>query len=387
MDIKYQIIILGQCQDNRNEIESCFMEQISLLGVHEDNIIFIDRDSFVSQYSPISPSFSLYFGSEKELQIDDEIIKELLDKSVLILPIYYHKESFMEYTPEILHKLNGFLLESKNDINSIVNFTLEGLGLLRQSRRVFISYKRSESSSIAIQLYEKLEKNGFDVFLDTHSIKPGDPFQDVLWHRMTDSDVVIIVNTPNFLKSKWTKMELARANSMSICILHILWPKVHLNSRAELSLVYKLQDKDIEVDQNNDLSIINETVIIDIVKKIESLRARSLVSRRTNIVNEFIQMAKDLDIKVDLQPEQNMTLEKNNKKILILPTVGVPKSEVYYKSHNFFSNKSLSSFDVAYLLYDNRYVLKNWLEHLDWLDNYLPVKAIKIVEVKEWLKS
>ena len=30
---------------------------------------------------------------------------------------------------------------------------------------------------------------------------------------------------------------------------------------------------------------------------------------------------------------------------------------------------------------------EKWIKHLDWLDNYLPVKTIKIVKAEEWLKT
>ena len=60
---------------------------------------------------------------------------------------------------------------------------------------------------------EALERNNFDVFLDTHSIKQGEPFQEELWHRMTDCDVIVLLNTKGFLERKWCKKEIAEANA------------------------------------------------------------------------------------------------------------------------------------------------------------------------------
>ena len=54
-------------------------------------------------------------------------------------------------------------------------------------------------------MYEALESHHFDVFLDTHSIEKGEPFQEELWHRMTDCDVILLLNTPDFLESHWCK--------------------------------------------------------------------------------------------------------------------------------------------------------------------------------------
>jgi hypothetical protein len=32
------------------------------------------------------------------------------------------------------------------------------------------------------------------------------------------------------------------------------------------------------------------------------------------------------------------------------------------------------------LVYDHRGVLDRWLKHLDWLDQHLPVRALKVTE-------
>src|SRR3546814_4229054 len=46
--------------------------------------------------------------------------------------------------------------------------------LFRSQRRVFVSYRRVESRAAALQLHDLLASRGFDVFLDTRDIRPGD---------------------------------------------------------------------------------------------------------------------------------------------------------------------------------------------------------------------
>jgi hypothetical protein len=41
----------------------------------------------------------------------------------------------------------------------------------------------------------------------------GVDFQSTLWHRMADSDVVILLDTPDFRTSHWTQRELSQANT------------------------------------------------------------------------------------------------------------------------------------------------------------------------------
>src|SRR5580693_1170618 len=96
---------------------------------------------------------------------------------------------------------------------------LEALALLRETRRLFISYRRSESRKVAIQLYEALDEKTFDVFLDTISIRPGEEFQKVLAHRLADVDVIVLLHTRDFIGSRWTITELTQANAMNVAIL------------------------------------------------------------------------------------------------------------------------------------------------------------------------
>ena len=105
-----------------------------------------------------------------------------------MVPVVPTLDRFSEFVPDDLRPINGMALRSEDpELERVASVLLEGLGLLRKSRRLFISYRRVETQGIAIQLYEQLDGNGFDVFLDSHSIRPGEPFQEVLWHRLADT--------------------------------------------------------------------------------------------------------------------------------------------------------------------------------------------------------
>lgn len=242
MKTTYQLITLGSDKDLIKDVLDGFYQRIAEMGISKSSITILDNKNFKKLYKANAPSFCLYFGYENSNFQDLDLIKILLTDATLILPIVSKFENFNEQIPEILRSINGFELSSTLDIEKLVSSILEGLSLLRLSRRIFISYKRDESSLVAIQLFESLEKAGFDVFLDTHSIRPGEPFQDELWHRMADTDVVVLLNTPGFLNSNWTTQELAKANSMSIGILQLIWPEHKLERDAELSLPFQLKN-------------------------------------------------------------------------------------------------------------------------------------------------
>ena len=379
MVTKYQVILIGDKNSLIGNILEALFRHVAELGLNKESILVLQDSNFYTEYKKNAPAFCLYFGNTigefKDLCILDSLLKD----ATLVLPVVTDLNEFGKSTPASLKNINGFELPSLNEVEKLVACILEGLSLLRLSRRLFISYKRDESSSVAIQLFEKLEKNGFDVFLDTHSIRPGEPFQEELWHRMADTDVVVLLNTPGFLKSNWTTEELAKANSMSIGILQLIWPGHTLEREAEISIPYQLKNSDFHENTLKD-----ETAKI-VVAQIESLRARSLASRRDNIITEFISSSCG-KIKADLQSEKFITVTSSNgKKHIVIPTVGVPQAFTYNQSIELVSRIKSNVVVDIYLLYDHRNIREKWLKHLDWLDSYLPIKSIKTVDVEQWL--
>ncbi len=379
MITKYQLILMGDKNILIKDILDTLFRHIVELGLNKESILVIDESNFHTEYKRNAPTFCLYFGNTVGDFKNLDLLDLLLNNANLVLPVVADLNEFVKSIPESLKNINGFELPSFNEVEKLVACILEGLSLLRLSRRLFISYKRDESTDVAIQLFEQLEKNGFDVFLDTHSIKPGEPFQEELWHRMADTDVVVLLNTPGFLKSYWTTEELAKANSMSIGILQLIWPNHKLEREAELSIPYQLIDSDFK-----ESKLKTETIKL-VVARIESLRARSLASRRDNIITEFISSARN-KIKTDLQPEKFIIVTSSNgKEHIVIPTVGVPQAFTYNQFEELVSRiKSNAAVDI-YLLYDHRNIREKWLKHLNWLDSYLPIKSIKIVEVDQWL--
>lgn len=389
MNTKYQLIFIGDSNPLRKEIEQTFIKRIGELGVDSRAIIFIDEKEFDNTYVANAPTYCLYYGNNNGVFSSHDILERLISDANLILPIVKDLRNFNQLIPESLRKINGFQLSSLKDLEPLIGNILEGLGLLRLSRRLFVSYKRDESSAVAIQLFEQFEKSGFDVFLDTHNIRPGEIFQDELWHRLADTDIVVLLNTPGFLQSNWTKEELAQANSMSIGILQLIWPKHKQEREAELSIPFQLKDEDFGNGHFSDSkSYLKNDTISQIISEAESLRARSLAARHDNIVTEFVKAAQSLKVDVNLQPEKFLTMrKKDGKEIVIIPTVGVPQAFTYNQSEELV--KRIKSKDVvaAYLLYDHRNIRKRWLEHLAWLDTYLPIKTIKIIDIETWLKK
>lgn len=388
MKYKYQLIILGTreypiVEEILNQIET----KITDLKLPKNILNIINRDN-IDEYVGNQPAFSIYFGDKEGNFNDLGITKKLIEDGTMILPIFY--TDFSKEIPKILENQNGIQFDN-NELDRIANIVLQAFELLRNTRKVFISYKRSESTSVAIQMYEALESHNFDVFLDTHSIEKGEPFQDELWHRMTDCDVILLLNTPGFLESHWCKEELAVAGSKQIGIVQLIWPNHTIESISHLSFPLKLESSDFEkgIYNNKDSSKLNNTKIREIVQQVESVRARNLASRQDNLITDFINIAKQCGRNITVQPERFLTEELSGKNIIYIPTIGIPQSTDCQSAeirHEFEKDPNNT---CIRLIYDDLRIRDKWLKHLDWLNNNFKkdIHTLKKQDFEKWLQQ
>lgn len=395
MKYKYQLILLGADVPEKQTILSKVLEKLKDLGLPESILKIIEATNFDQEYLGNQPAFGLYFGSVEGYHQHLDITDKLLNDGTMILPIYYGNPddgAFKKEIPCILSNQNGILFKH-NEIDRIANIILESFELLRSTRKVFISYRRNESTSVAIQLFEALESYNYDVFLDTHSIGKGEPFQDELWHRMTDCDVIVLLNTPKFLESHWCKEEFAEASSKQIGLVQLVWPNHGINnidSGSHISYPIKLNDFDFlnNIYNNKDQSKLVDGVVEEIIMKVESVRARNLASRQDNLITEFRNIASQVGRIVTVQPEKFLTEEINGRKIIYIPTIGAPQSTSCQSAeirHELSKNPNTS----INLIYDDLRIRDKWLNHLDWLNENLKkeIKTLKKQEFKSWLKE
>lgn len=387
MDFKYQLILLGSIDGTENEISALFLQRLEELKLQANFYEIVYSKDFDALYKGNQPTFTIYLGSQKGDFQDLEKIRRLINEGNIILPIF--KNSFSAEIPEILYNQNG-LKYSSNEKDKIANLILESFGKLRNTRKVFISYRRDESTSVAIQLYEALERNNFDVFLDTHSIKQGEPFQEELWHRMTDCDLIVLLNTHGFLESKWCKEEIAEANAKQIGILQLVWPNHSLEKMAEVCIPINLKPEDFLDNKFTDkgTSKLIQKKVLQIVQQAESLRARNLASRQDSLITTFLNIAKKYGKTMTIQPQRFITENiKENKRRIFIPSVGIPLSTDYNQSSELKKEIKEYSVDEVYLIYDNIRIREKWLRHLEYLNNWLDVKTIKKQEFELWLKN
>ena len=387
MKYKYQLILLGSLDLLADELIALFFQKIEELHLSKDSFLIINEGTFATEYKGNQPSFTFYFGDRNGKFKDVTIVETLIKDGSLILPIFY--KSFSKEIPKTVENQNGIKYD-KTQNDKIIDLALESFGKLRNTRKVFISYMRNESTSIAIQLYEALERNNFDVFLDTHSIKQGEPFQEELWHRMSDCDVIVLLNTPEFFTRNWCKEEFAEAGAKQIGVIQLIWPNHTLDNTSEVCFPFQLSKSNFvgEIYNDKDKSKFTDKYILELVQEVESVRARNLASRQDGLLTEFSNLALKHGKKVNVQPERFITEELgSNKRRIFIPLIGIPQSLDCNQSAEL--KKEITDYEIVsiYLLYDNIRIRQKWIKHLDWLNDYLEVKTIKKQEFDKWLQT
>lgn len=304
---------------------------------------------------------------------DSTELSQLVTSAIPILPLALG-DSFKQGLPPCLANINGIAMTGARDefVGRISTCILESLGLLRAQRKVFISYRQlKESRPTAVQLFEELSARKFDVFLDSHDVQFAQDFQEQLWHRLSDCDVLVMLDTPDYFKSRWTYEEFGRAEAKSLAILRVGWPG-HLASQV-LRLGEDLQLVAGDIDANNELS---DLAIQKIACAVERLRAKSIAVRHAALSSAFIDAVtfhRGTIHGVSVSRNISATLA-NGHKVVGVPAIGIPTSESLQHAWTCAAEVVGAS---AAIVYDHVGMQRRAFDHLQWL--HTQVKDVRWV--------
>jgi hypothetical protein len=129
-----------------------------------------------------------------------------------------------EKDKHILRRINAATW--KESIKDVLPAILARAEITSAVNRVFISYRRLETLPFALQLFDRLVHEGFDVFLDRFSISPGYDFQRRLSQELEDKAMVVLLESKSLRKSKWTQHEIDFAKRNRLGMLSLRMPDV-----------------------------------------------------------------------------------------------------------------------------------------------------------------
>lgn len=373
----YELAILGSVTPiERETLTATLSNMIGEFGLEIGTDVIIHDASTISERDLHAAFAAVYFGGSDH--IDEAAAQDVIRSSAPIIPTVPASSNFNEQIPGFIQYANGCMRRVDDpSLTDLAAALLECVGLLRQQRRVFVSYRRVESRVVAVQLHDLLTARGFDVFLDTHDIRPGDPFQDVLWHRLVDSDVMVMLDTPSYFESRWTRQEIGRARAKEIHVLRVIWPDHTPNKLTDLAETIYLDPKELDAAEG---PLANDTANA-IVLRLERLRSKSIAARYLSITGKLRADVEKIGASVEgVGAHRSIAIRLlDDSKIWAYPIVGIPTAEIL----NDIANKARHSNQgsVPVLVYDHVGIRDAWKAHLQWLDEQIrSVRAIKVSE-------
>jgi hypothetical protein len=356
----YQIALLGNPTPALEaEIRTLLEASVRALGMTLGDEVTLHVGS-----GPFSPAEKLsagvlYFGERNAPE--HQSLPVLLTKRIPIIPVASAPENFSLEVPKILHATNGVFICNTN-AERLIAILLESVGLLPRQRRIFVSYKRDESRDAALQIYEALSARLFDVFLDTHGIAEGAQFQEELWHKLSDCDVVLMLDTSKYFESRWTRAEFARALAKSLAILRIGWPGHDIDKRALLARNLQLVDGDFLPGG----LLFTDDAIKRIALALESSRTTSIATRYRNLVGAVEQGISQIGgavTGIGIGRKINLELP-DGRATFAYPALGIPTSPMM--------QEAIADHDKAVaIIYDHLGVRPQWLTHMEWLGAHI----------------
>jgi hypothetical protein len=381
----YEIGIVGSVSaTQRQALSATLTDLVGEFGLEVGRDVMIRCGADVRERNRHSAFVSTYFGSPDQLERD--IAQELVRSSVPVIPVVADGDEFSACIPDFLRHANALRLRAGDrNLEELAAAMLECVGLLRRQRRVFVSYRRVEARAAAMQLHDLLSGRGFDVFLDTHDVRPGEPFQEVLWHRLCDSDVMVMLDTPTYFERKWTRQELGRARAKEIHVLRVVWPDHTSHKAMDLAETIYLGARDLGGLDGP----IAEEAVETILSAVESLRSRSIASRYMSITGKLRVEVERVGAEVTgIGAHRAISIRlEDGRTIWAYPVVGIPTAELL----NDVATKAREAHqdETPMLVYDHVGISKQWRDHLEWLDeNIASVRAVSAVEagfkLPEW---
>ncbi|MFJ7007929.1 toll/interleukin-1 receptor domain-containing protein [Pseudomonas putida] len=359
MDARYSLALLGDFPNTiADEIEAALEERVSELGLvlHQDVTLYRGKARhFLPKFDRCCAALCTSINVAEEAAIE-----HFIDRRVPLIPVAYDPDRFAAEFPGKLGKLNGVAMSQGPAI--LATCLLEASSLIPRQRRVFLSYRRKQSTEAALQLYTELCARQYDVFLDTHGILPGEHFQEVLWQRLCDSDVLVYLDTSEYFEGRWTELEFHRASLRKLAILRVGWPGIAATNTNLISGQVQLEDSDLGADKH-----IQSDALAKILEKIELFRSKSVSIRYRDLLGKLTSSVEAAGGKVlGASSRRGLVVSMNNEKIVVYPELRVPTSESFYEA-----SLEEHSPPVAVIYNEEGIEERTWKAHMQWLGDRL----------------
>ena len=288
-----------------------------------------------------------------------------LENNLQVLPIIKDVKDCGVYIPKQIKSTNALELKDTDPIEKLKNFVLRYFGLLDVNRKIFISYKRDDCEGLARRLFNELCRKNYIPFLDSYVIEPGVHFQKHLKHELSDSELMIFINSKNYEASNWCKEELTKASEMQVGIVQLKFEESKTIQEAAFSHIVPLgsmRGKDDEYDDQ----------LSHIIDEIERYRAMGFELRRKSLITLMREKYHDVDFDIC----ENGLLVSSEAKCAAYLMNRIPSSYDLQRAEEIMYKKDakIAGFEKM-VVYYGLYCRHDISQHHGWLNKTsVPVK-------------
>jgi len=287
----YKVYLIHKDQDRRAErLRRSLANEIRVLKLKPD-LIRVETGAVLHPKAD-TVAVALFLGSAAS-KVDagcEASCKGALDAGIPVFPLVDDNVNVTDLVPSCLHPFNALFWDKSGGPKGVVLHALRSLGLTEYQRRVFISYRRSDSMLMGEQLWSVLSQQGFQVFLDRFSLEPGARFQDKLFEALDEKSFVVLVESPDVQDSSWVEEEFNYARKRNMGLLVLTWPQTIAMKRT-LPGVYEkyrlhLPPDELTVDSCGQGRLSQEFLTV-LAAEVEERHAAALLRRRRQLMGSI----------------------------------------------------------------------------------------------------
>jgi hypothetical protein len=297
----YRLVVLAADGAWCSEVVDAMKEALLAQVGREDLVAFEDVLSAPTDPAEAAPQTVVIFLADATSRADQALVAQLdeaHERLVPVLPAVRPGADVAAVLPDVLQPLNAVTWEPGGA--AAVRAILRLLGLIERERRLFLSYRRHDTSSLALQLREQLSRRAYDVFLDRFSVPPAADFQRRIDVELSDKAFVLLLESPSAVGSEWVQHEVAYALSHGISLLALSMPDTPKAARfPSVDKAFRLELDTNDLETARDASGSNDMVLTSdaletVLDEIETRYARQLRRRRASLLGsleEWLQQA------------------------------------------------------------------------------------------------
>lgn len=313
-----------------------------------------------------------------------DLVDEWIKAGTHVVPLFSESDSFSKCVPKPLSKVNAIKWSRTESTPKarIATDILAMIGLTEQDRKIFISYKRSDSQKIADQLHKQLTELNYSVFLDWVSIDAGKDFQKSLMQDLGEKAMVVLLESENLKDSEWVMAEVDFARRHKLGLLALTWPRVTKNRDLRVKSLpdgYRHRLASIK-------SKLTETQLTEVVEKIESVHAKAMTRRRKELLGSLWYEAQAHGISVRWIDPWAIMVETGKSKRNVVCTV-CPRPANPRDLFGSDKTRESTSADMSLVVYYGHEFLDDHEPFLDWVATGNDVVPIVDGTATNWIHA